>query len=497
MDRHQDPGPHGARLALRSGRLLTARRLSILGVLLISLTAYLITLPPGLTWAHDSADGGELAAAAFTLGVAHPPGYPTYVLLAHPFTHLTLPNVAWGSNLFSALCAALAASLVTRTVGQETQSVPAALGAGIALALSPLLWSQATVTEVHALNTLFAALLLFFASRSTRSTHPWLAPSAGLTWGLALGNHLSILFAAPLVALALRRQGKAAPLGIAATFLGAGVYAYLPLRAAANPPINWGDPRSLEGFWRVVSGTPYRHFVFALPIEHLPARLLSWLGLLARQFTPLGLPVALFGAVTLWRERRALISATLLTTILCSAFAIGYDTTDSYLYLLPALSCLALWFGMGIAALISRLAAGSPQAGRAAAILALALPLATGLIRLPQQSLRGDRSPAEFRSTTLLRAPPEAILVSQRDDHTFALWYYQHAMGERPDVAVVDSALLGYDWHAAQLLRNDDIPLQAGQLLAGPASDLARAAQLTGRPVCLIELEGTGLSCTD
>ena len=39
-------------------------------------------------------DDGEFMMATYFLGVAHPPGYPLYVLLAHPFTWLPFGEVA-------------------------------------------------------------------------------------------------------------------------------------------------------------------------------------------------------------------------------------------------------------------------------------------------------------------------------------------------------------------------------------------------------------------
>ncbi len=52
-------------------------------VLAISLIAvYLFTMAPGLTWANSGADGGDLITAAATGGVAHPTGYPTFLLIA-------------------------------------------------------------------------------------------------------------------------------------------------------------------------------------------------------------------------------------------------------------------------------------------------------------------------------------------------------------------------------------------------------------------------------
>ena len=48
-------------------------------VSLASLALYLATVAPSLTWGwrNYGMDGGEFLAAANTLGVPHPPGYPT------------------------------------------------------------------------------------------------------------------------------------------------------------------------------------------------------------------------------------------------------------------------------------------------------------------------------------------------------------------------------------------------------------------------------------
>jgi len=463
---------------------------------LIGLAFYLRTLPPGLTWAHDSADGGELAAAAYTLGIPHPPGYPTYVLLAHPFTRLPLGEVATRTNLFSALCAAAAASVLAWTVARVTDSLPAACGAGVALALSPLLWSQAVVTEVHALNTLIACLLLSLAISSRAPTYNALHPgAAGLVWGLGLGNHLTIVLCAPLVTLVPRRRLRSALLGVAGLAVGLTVYLYLPLRASTNPPLSWGDPRSLDRFLWTVSGSLYHQFAFSLPPAHLPARLLAWAALLTSQFSPLGLVVCLLGAATLTTEDRALFVASFRTLVLCSAFAIGYNTTDSYLYLLPTLPCLGLWLGQGMARLISASATRTRWAAAVCIALAVLLPIALGVSRLPQIDLSDDRSVYEFREVALVEAPPGAIVVSQQDRHTFALWYFRYAIGQRSDVAVVDSALLGYDWYSSQLLHYGGIPASAHRLLAGPDEDLAQAVRALNRPVCRIPIDGTGLEC--
>ena len=83
------------------------------GLLTISLMiVFVTTLAPGLTWANGGSDGGDLIAAAARGGIAHPTGYPLYLLLARLFQFLPLGSLAFRTNLMSALATALAAALV-------------------------------------------------------------------------------------------------------------------------------------------------------------------------------------------------------------------------------------------------------------------------------------------------------------------------------------------------------------------------------------------------
>jgi hypothetical protein len=455
----------------------------------VSLSIYVATLAPGLTWAHDSGDGGELATAASSLGIPHPPGYPTYVMLAHLFTLLPTGEVAGRTNLFSAVCAAGMAALLVWTLMQRRGNGVAAAGAGLALAFSPLLWSQATVTEVHALNGLFAALLLALATREP-GQHVFLRSLVvGVAWGLGLGNHPTVLFCAPLVFLSLRRLRRAWMIGMVGVGLGLAVYLYLPLRAATDPPLNWGDPQTLRQFWWVVSGTPYRRFVFSLPLVYLPTRLLAWMDLVTAQFTWLGLAVAVIGATTLWTENRPLLGATGTTAALCSMFALGYDTSDSYLYLLPALACAGYWLGTGADWLVAVLAARSRWMSWVAGALVIVLPLAAAACRFPAQDLSDDRAAYEFREAVLDRAPAGAVIVSQRDRDTFTSWYFQYTTGYRSDVVVVDADLIKYDWYAASLSRRLVVPWPTAVFQAGGDESLQGVAEILGRPACRISRE--------
>ena len=70
----------------------------------IWLLVYLTTVSPTVNFI----DSGELITAAHEPGIAHPPGYPLYVLMGYVVTHLLWGDVAWRMNVLSAFWGALA-----------------------------------------------------------------------------------------------------------------------------------------------------------------------------------------------------------------------------------------------------------------------------------------------------------------------------------------------------------------------------------------------------
>src|SRR5688572_26639757 len=116
-----------------------------------------------LTDTVSGGDSGELISVAYRLGVAHPPGYPLYTLLAKLTTLVPMGAIAWRVSLLSALCDAAAAMVLCRAVILWTGSRAAGVLAAGAFAFSPLVWPYAIAAEVFALNNLFVAGLLYFS----------------------------------------------------------------------------------------------------------------------------------------------------------------------------------------------------------------------------------------------------------------------------------------------------------------------------------------------
>jgi len=77
-------------------------------VFVVAFAVYLRTLAPTV----GLIDSGELTAAAWTLGNAHAPGFPFYLLVTRAVMLLPIGSIAVRANVSSALFAALAAALV-------------------------------------------------------------------------------------------------------------------------------------------------------------------------------------------------------------------------------------------------------------------------------------------------------------------------------------------------------------------------------------------------
>ncbi|MEK6303403.1 MAG: DUF2723 domain-containing protein [Acidobacteriota bacterium] len=366
----------------------TARLACAAFVFVVALTTYTLTLAPAVTLV----DSGELIVAASTLGVAHPPGFPLYVLLAHLATLIPLGSVAVRVNFASAFFAALASATLTllaaealltaRLVQTKTDQQPsdrrrraktgatatrsqatplpdtvalvACLAAGLLLAFSRTLWAYATIAEVYTLNTLLIAgvfLLMFhwrrvvLSSRSEpRPANPvtkhdrWLNAAAAL-FGLGLGvHHVSVALMLPALAcLVLPTEGigfflsRRLVRAAVWAFSGLGIYVYLPLAASRSPLMNWGDPQTLQRFWWHITGKQYQVF-FTFSSERMGHQLGEFFKLAGREFGPLFIPAGLLvvaiGAVALFKRDRTAFWF-LAVAIACNvAYAISYEIAE-------------------------------------------------------------------------------------------------------------------------------------------------------------------------
>lgn len=418
------------------------------------LVVYLLTLAPDLTWQSGGSDGPELVAAAATLGIPHPPGYPTYVLLGHLASQLPIgPTIAYRLNLFSALTVAVAAGFVTAAAYHLCQHRPAALASGLTFGLMPMVWSQAVISEVYGLNLLLLAILLWAMVRGFGSGR------IGFLAGLSLTTHLTSLLILPFVLYLTPRQGwRRLALGLG---LGLAPLLALPLLARSGSPVMWGQADNPAGWWWLVSGQIYRANLFSFPAGQWLGRLQNWLPLLVSQ-------LAWFGWLFLKRGANWRVTAGGWATIaLYAGYSFGYNSGDAHLFFLPGLLLLSVL-----------LAEGLKRSGRNAFIL----PLALLMLNFPQQKLQQNHRPRLIGEAILQAAPANAILLTNDEPVTFTLWYLQFVERQRPDLTLINDNLFAFDWYRQQLgQRNPTLSHLTEDNLA-----LFQAENGRFRPVCTL-----------
>ncbi|MBT3293830.1 MAG: DUF2723 domain-containing protein [Verrucomicrobia bacterium] len=410
---------------------------------IVSFAVYLYTLAPTVTLE----DGGELAVAADSLGVPHPPGYPIWTMLSWFFTRVFSfvqfrgqPNPSWSVGLvsvvFGALATGMSAMLICRSGSEMLKASRNRLHAAeesaedlicwvggvvssLLFAFSPVMWSQSVIVEVYSLNAFFLVWVFLLTYHWMRRPSDRFLYLTAFVFGLGLTNYQVLLLAAlPLVFAVFLRdvklfrdflitgapfvivlglikrweslpkpppaiesvgdifavffshgvlppimhpthetfyfymvfnililalaffflpRGKTVAISLLLMELGIGFYIYMPIVSdLRNPPMNWGYPRTWEGFNHALSRGQYERIK---PADMFSARFIDQLGSyltdLRGQFT---LPVALLGFLpfTAWqiklfgRRFKAMYAAiglallaTLLVVIQRGALAMG------------------------------------------------------------------------------------------------------------------------------------------------------------------------------
>ncbi len=464
---------------------------SLLLAALLSL-CYALTIAPALSWANGGADGGDLITAAFTGGVPHPTGYPLYLLVAHLFQDFPLGGLAFRTNLLSALCTVLAALLLQswliRQLENQKFGVFSAFIGGAAFGLAPLVWGQAVITEVYGLQSLLILAFLFGLDWTALNGKDWVR---GLLLGLAASNHLTSLILIPLLALDFSSKALfTLPMvffkRMAGVLIGLSFYLILPLRALTQPPVNWGNPITLQAFWWLVSGRLYASYPFGVSFADVLLRLRGVAGLLLAQFALLGVVVGIYGLLS-GLPRRILLASLWLFSSFC-LFAVSYASYDSQVYLIPAFIAFSIWLTYGLSDGLQALSARFPRLAQLTCALIILLLLARLPGIFPQVDASHDLRAENFGVGFVSNAPENALVFAQGDEAVFALWYFQFSMSQRSDIVIISEELIQYDWYLTnlahtypQLMIPFSRPLTASDLLAANPA----------RPACFVKQSAT------
>src|SRR5829696_3454841 len=180
---------------------------------LLVLCLYILTLAPSTAmW-----DTSEYIAAAYTLGLPHPPGNPFFVLVGRVFAILPIASsIAIRVNILAAVASAVSAGmwfLITERVlvGWFTERWQRITGGALAALIGDTaftVWNQSVVNEkVYTVSLLGIAIISWLMVRwcdapDGRKADRTLVLVAYLI-GLGYANHMAGMLAAPAVGLAV------------------------------------------------------------------------------------------------------------------------------------------------------------------------------------------------------------------------------------------------------------------------------------------------------
>lgn len=424
---------------------------------------YVYTLAPSII----GGDTGELVAVVCATGVAHPPGYPLFSMLAKLFSFIPLSSIAWRVNLLSAVSDSLAAVVILITVRRWTRNQCAGLVAAGLFAFSPVIWANAVVAEVFALNNLLLTIMLYLGLRFSEDRSAKFAYLTSLVFGIGMSNHHTCLFYGIPIMLWILITGRGQLwtirrlAAIAGCFiLGLLPYAYLPLADLRITAISWGNTSSVRGFLTHLMRSEYGTLNLAANKPDSGGYFLrgisEYFRALPYHTLYVGLILALAGLSHAIRREGAK-GFTFITLIAFASYVIVFHLLanvpiDQPLYLkiqsrfwqqANLLVCVWAGLGFGAAAVYLR---GLKWRRWVEVSIAIVILLLQAAVHFRKADHSSNLVFPTYVRELLRPLPPNAVVWSREDLITFPVYYIQQCEGYRTDVRVLNRELLRLPW---------------------------------------------------
>ncbi len=411
-----------------------------------------------LTAAHGTifGDPSEYQFIPAVWGIAHPPGYAFYTLVAGVWQRLfAVGTVAWRTHLLAGAAGAWTVSRVFfiilemrlddagKPVAGWRLPLVAALTGGLALAVSPDFWQHSIHSNAHILSVAITATQLWLLVRWSREGHDrWLFALAFFA-GIGVTHHPITVWGLPAYAVFILAQRPKILLQwktllpfVGFGLLGLAPWLYFPLR---SPDVPFGptDMRTWEGFLRHATAQGLRVNLFYFGLADQFDRLRVFWTLLRLQFAwPL---LALMGVGAAW-----LIAFRPRLALLWGLFLLGHlgftlnSVQDVMAYLLHAFVALAFPLEVGALLAVEATSRFAPRWGVVAVtVVLLALPAGTLVHTFPRISLRDWNAADAFIDGLAERfsGRAEGAALASDWEHLTPYFYRVFVEGETFDAA--------------------------------------------------------------
>lgn len=451
---------------------------------ILVLVIYTFTLAPSVI----QIDSGELATVQYTLGIAHPTGYPLFTLIGYLFLNLPLGlRTITQANLIAAIWCSLAIYFFMKSLYllmtnynlyrkendkknkkstnqinfSEDQKILSTLAGSLLLAFSKTFWIQSTSIEVYSLQTFIFSLIIYFILRAFYSNEKKNWFCVGLSFAFGFANHMTTLLVIPFAIIlflykeklnynSIKIIGKTILISLPILII---IYLYLPIRALQNPTMNWGNPINFENFWRHFTGKQYQVWMFA-SFQAAKKQLIYFLNNFPTEFTFVGLVIGLIGLIYIAKTNRKIFIATLFTFLFSVFYTINYDIVDIDSYFLFTYMIFSIWIVFGFVYLYEKIS-------NRIKIRSFIVPLFVIITAIPFVSNKNNTDQSniyifeDYTKTILNKVEKNSIILSYQWDYFISpSYYFQNVENFRKDVVVVDKELLRRSWYYNQMKRN-------------------------------------------
>ena len=419
-------------------------------------------------------DSAELATAAHTLGVAHPPGHAVYSLFAKG-SSLLIPtgSIAFRMTLVSTITGVIGAGFLSSFLlrlkpsftgsGSKVVVIAFSFLVSVLFLIHPSIGIQVSRLEVYSLQTALTAFslclgVLYLDEKDTRYLYINI-----FVIGLAIAAQplLGLILLLPMCALiGIRIRKGAAPLGIGLPFLCLGytVNLFLPLRATTLPYVNWDQPETVWRLVRLLRAQDYQAFLSPASQSSFTGNLLTsdlW------QILPLPiLLLSIIGVVGLWRRHKKTYSLFLGTAALGTAliwflrvWAGDFDLRNpdihgyigGFIFVSIATAILGADYLVSLFSVAPRWATFLP--------LFIVIAVFGRPIFLASNTWASSKDQSvETLNRHMDFVPPRSVIEVGSDHWVFPFWYRQGVEGTRPDVAILATGLQPASWYRRQIL---------------------------------------------
>lgn len=439
-------------------------------IFLIILALFIPATAPTIT--YD--DAGEYAISAYFFGIAHPPGYPLYIMISHVFSRLfPFGDIAFRLNILSLIFFALSCATVTIYVFKLTRKK-------IFILTIPLLWTgyptlvnQSLVSEIQTLNLFIISII------SISTYHAFMKGSAKPLYlasfmaGISCGNHHTSLLLIPFGFSAILYFGK---LHKKKMFLhcfllfiiGSTILLVPPLRSMYDPYIDWGNVETFKNYSQ--SLTRYQY----LKATEQNLSFFSVLNLSKYWFQKcfqgisILLPLGLISIFLLYSKRKIIISPGIIFNILYFFSISGLflillnpeisKQNDFYLeiFLTVSISMAGLFMLMALIRLLDEVKNKIHR--RTLYLLLIFFQLYLSVLAYKNEEMSSYYIFYDYINFAFKTIPSNSVVLIQGDPYTFTVWYYQFLKNKLTSHHPVNIQLLALPWYGSKLLNELKIP---------------------------------------